>query len=247
MNWEIFGLVIVAALANSFGGFVIFFKKNWSRKGLNALMALSAGLLLAIAILDLIPKTIEAHAFQPIYVLTGIVTMFFFQKFIAAHFHFGEETHHHDQKSSVVGAFIGLLIHTFFDGLAIVISFQVNVSLGITVLVAVLLHKIPDGITISSIVYAMFQNKKKALWAAIWLGISTIIGALSSSLFVNTYEQIMAIALSFTIGIFLYVASTDLLPAVNQEEDRGVALFFFIGIGLYFILHLGIHELLSLQ
>ncbi len=41
------------------GGLVFVLKRDWSRKGLNALMALSAGILIAIAILDFIPESLE--------------------------------------------------------------------------------------------------------------------------------------------------------------------------------------------
>jgi len=247
LNGGILGFVILASIANILGGLVIFLKRDWSRRGLNSLMALSAGLLLSIAILDLVPEAIEIHSFSPKFMLLGIMAIFFFQQFVASHFHFGEEIHkERKSKTAVLGSFLGLLIHTFFDGLAIVVSFQVDLRLGITVFIAVLLHKIPDGLTISSIVFVIFQDKKKAVWAATLLGISTILGAVTALALAGValpYEQITAMAISFTAGIFIYVAGTDLLPAVNAVEDRLVALFFFLGILLYFVLQWGFQTL----
>lgn len=242
MNVAIIFFTLIAAAANVAGGFIILFKKQWSNRNLNALMALSAGLLVTIAIMDLIPEALTVDSSSALYILIGFITIFFFQQFVASHFHFGEETHEHKiTHSTVLGAFFGLLIHTFFDGFAIVISFEVEFRLGIVVLVAVLLHKIPDGITISSIVYTLLRNRRIAIMAAVFLGLSTMIGALVASMLVSfplPFDKISASALAFSAGVFLYVACTDLLPVVNSADDRPVAAVFFLGVLFYFISHL---------
>ncbi|MEK5400438.1 hypothetical protein [Paenibacillus sp. FSL K6-2859] len=50
-------------------------KRDWSRKGLNALMALSAGILIAIAILDFIPESLEHDSSSPIFILIGVLVL----------------------------------------------------------------------------------------------------------------------------------------------------------------------------
>lgn len=239
MNLTILFFTLIAAAANVAGGFIILFKKQWSHRNLNALMALSAGLLMTIAIMDLIPEALAVDFSSAFYILLGFITIFFFQQFVASHFHFGEETHEHKiTHSTVLGAFIGLLIHTFFDGFAIVISFEVEFRLGIVVLVAVLLHKIPDGVTISSIVYTLLRNKRTAIMAAVLLGISTMVGALVATMLISfplPFDKISASAIAFSAGVFLYVAGTDLLPVVNSSDDRPVAAVFFIGVLFYFL------------
>lgn len=237
---EVFLYVLLAAFANIFGGIVILIKKNWSKTGLNALMAISAGMLLAIGLLDLTPEALEVDHENGIYILVGIIVIYFFQQFIASHFHFGEEIHQHDNSASaIVGALFGMVIHTFFDGFSIVASFELDFSLGITVLLAILLHKIPDGLTISSIVLALLGNRKMAFFAAVLLGVSTILGAAIAEVLAEANlfgEEITAIAIAITAGIFIYVACTDLLPEVNKSENRFISSFFIIGIILYFIL-----------
>lgn len=237
---EIIFYVITAALANVLGGFVIFLKKNWSRRSLYALMALSSGLLFSIAIMDLVPEALEIMESSSIYIILGFGIIFLFQQLVAPHFHFGEETHQSQTHTTMYGALIGMIIHTFFDGLSIVASFAINSGLGFVVLIAVLLHKIPDGLTISSIVFTSLKSKKKAIGAAVLLGLSTVMGA-TAALFltelVSLQSSMLAISLSLTAGIFLYIALTDLLPVVNATEDRPIILFFFGGIFLNFGLH----------
>lgn len=247
MNWGVMLFVLVAAAANVLGGLIILFKHDWSRRSIYALMALSAGLLMTIAIVDLIPEALSHDPENSIYILVGVITIYFFQQFISPHFHFGEETHVHGHpKTAALGALGGMLIHTFFDGLTIVLGFQVDPRLGTAILIAVLLHKIPDGLTISSIIFSLFQDRKKAIWSALLLGMSTILGALAA-LFLDylplPFEQITAMAISFSAGIFLYVSGTDLLPVVNAKEDRPISLFFLLGVLLFFIFEWGFEML----
>lgn len=163
------------------------------------------------------------------------------QQFLAPHFHFGEETHKHSlSQSTTLGALFGMLVHTFFDGVSIVASFKIDERIGFVVLIAVLLHKIPDGLTISSIVFASLKSKKRAIESSMLLGISTIMGAIVSGYltrFFTVDSSVLAIALSITAGIFLYVTTVNLLPVVTATGERTIILFFFVGILLYFAFH----------
>ena len=78
-------------------------------------------------------------------------------------------------KTGGLGAFIGMTIHSFFDGVSIVAGFEVSSELGFLVFVAVLLHKIPDGLTISSIVLVVFNDRKKAFIASAVLALAATI------------------------------------------------------------------------
>jgi ZIP family zinc transporter/zinc and cadmium transporter len=239
--------VILAALANIAGGLIIFIKKEWSKRALGALMAVSAGLLLSIAVLDLIPDVMESHTVSPVFILIGLLIIFFIQQWAAPHFHHGEDVHSGAQsKSAVTGSVVGMIVHTFFDGFSIVASFEVDIRLGITVLIAIFLHKIPDGVTISSIVFSFSRNKKRAVEAAVLMGVATLVGGFCAWLVTGFYfpnEAALSIALSVTAGIFLYVAATDLLPVINGARDRLMSLFFFLSILAYFILQWGLEQL----
>lgn len=238
-------LVVVTSLANILGGVLITLKKSWSRNALNAFMALGAGFLLAIALLDLLPESLKVSSTNAYYVLAGFLAVHLFQHVISTHFHFGEETHHGHQHGSRIGIMIGMLTHTFFDGVAIASGFEVNVSLGALVFLAVLLHKIPDGITIASITLASNGSRRKALFAAIYLGISTLLGGIAVLLLgeaVNS-ETLVGIALAFSAGVFLYVGATDLLPVVNATENRKNSLFVFLGIIVFLIGSLSLHAI----
>ena len=97
----------------------------------------------------------------------GYLIVHMFEHTFASHLHFGEETHHDELVNPVVGisALVGMLVHTFFDGVAIGAGCLVSPGVGLLLFLAVFLHKIPDGFTISSIVVSSGYSNRKALGA----------------------------------------------------------------------------------
>ena len=76
--------------------------------------------------------------------LVGYLAVHLTQHVLTPHFHFGEETHRREPAAGV-SALVGLMLHTFFDGVAIASGFLVSRQLGVLVFLAVLLHKLPEG------------------------------------------------------------------------------------------------------
>ncbi|HEU5140870.1 MAG TPA: ZIP family metal transporter [Bacillales bacterium] len=241
MSWGIMGYVLAAAAANVVGGFIIFIKKDWSERGINLLLALSAGLLLAITLVDLIPEVMADSESSPIYILASVAVVFLLQQYFAPHGHGGEQVHAYTRsRSTVTGIKVGMSIHTFFDGFSIVAGFALDITLGIAVFIAIILHKIPDGVTISSVIFSLTRDKLKAVNSALLLGGTTFAGGLIAWLLTGVYfpnETMLIIALSVSAGIFLYVACAELLPAVNEAGDRLLGWFVIAGAGAYFLLH----------
>src|SRR6201993_917421 len=87
------------------------------------------------------------------FVLVGSFLVHFFEHTLAPHFHFGEETHHEQMSHAHASyaALLGLMIHTFFDGVAIASGLLVSTWLGGVIFVAVFLHKLPEGFTVASL------------------------------------------------------------------------------------------------
>ena len=230
--------VLLAAAANVAGGLLIMLKRSWSEHDSYALMALSAGLLFAIAVMAIMPEAIELHESSPIFIILGFGLFFLIQQLFSSHDHTLT-----GQRTRVV--MFGMLLHTFLDGVSIVMGFQMDKGIGLVVLFAVLLHKVPDGMTLSSIIYTKSRNRRKAVYASYLLGLSTIAGALvtlSASRFFATDPVLLPIALSLTAGMFLYIVTIDLLPAVRAFKDKSVSIYFFYGILLY----IGLHQALDL-
>src|SRR5262249_29205648 len=143
---------LAAALANIIGGFIVTSNK-WARNLLRYFIALGSGFILGAVFLVMFSGSIALTRGGPIVLLVGCVIFHAVEHTFASHLHFGEETHHDELLNPVVGisALVGMLVHSFFDGVAIGAGFLVSDSVGVLIFLAVLLHKIPDGFTISSI------------------------------------------------------------------------------------------------
>src|ERR1700758_5621973 len=173
-------LGLVAAGGNLLGGdFVVY--REWPRRYLQYFLALGAGYMLSVAIVEVIPESVHlAGEGALIYVLVGFFLIHLFEHTIAPHFHFGEETHTEEMhgfhaRNTVL---LGLAIHTFFDGVAIAAGFLVSTWLGAAIFLAVFLHKLPEGFTVASVVLASGQGKRAAVRAAALLGGATLAGVL---------------------------------------------------------------------
>jgi len=189
--------------------------------------------MLGTVLLEMVPKSLKLLETAPVWILVGYLLVHTFEHTFASHLHFGEETHHEEMVNPAVGvsALIGLLVHTFFDGVAIGAGFQVSSDTGLLIFLAVLIHKIPDGFTVSSIALSSGFSKRQAFGAAMLLGLSTVGGAVAVLLVGNSAVY----ALPISTGATLYVAASDLMPEVNREPGVKLALVVFVGVILFLI------------
>ena len=250
----LFGLL--AAGANVVGGLVLV-KSGAHRLGerfLKYLVALGAGFMLAAIFIEIVPETIAiwtenlagASAARSIVgamtlLLAGYLLIQLFEHTLAPHFHFGEETHTESfmKPSAAYTAVGGLWIHTFFDGVSIASALLVNFKVGILVFIAILLHKMPEGFTVASIMLASGRSAKKALIATAAIGAATLAGVVGVALLDARMNNAIGYALPFSAGVTLYVAASDLIPEVNHKEERNptVSIVVFVGVALFYLLH----------
>jgi len=227
---------IVAAVATLAGGLIATLPGRLSRARLSHLIAFGAGYILATTLVSLLPESMALITNAPLYVLAGYMLAHLFEHTFTSHFHFGEETHTQHVIDPRVGAtaLVGLALHSLFDGVAIAAGFLVTPSLGILIALAVILHKVPEGVTISSLMVASGRTRKSAREAAGLLAVATLAGAAVMQVL---GEGIKGIGLALSCGIALYVAATDLIPEFNQEGERVYSLSALLGVVLYFGVH----------
>jgi zinc and cadmium transporter len=227
-------LGLTAAAANVFGGAIIV-QKHWERNYLRYFVALGAGFMLATALVEMVPESLElAGRTGALLVLLGYLLVHFFEHTITPHFHYGEETHsdeylHSHRRLSVLA---GLMIHTFFDGIAITSGFLISAFLGWIIFLAVFLHKIPEGFTVTSVMLASGLDNKKSWFASVLLGLATLAGVLTMVI----GKHAVSYGLPVAAGVTIYVAASDLIPEVNREPGVRMALVVFVGVGAVFVL-----------
>ncbi|HEX2781309.1 MAG TPA: ZIP family metal transporter [Gemmatimonadaceae bacterium] len=220
-----------AAGANILGAIAVTSRRaRWSVRGLDAMTALAAGFMMAVATVEILPEAILQGGRQAAVVaLVGYMLVHLTQHALTRHFHFGEETHHVTPAVSV-SALIGLMLHTIVDGVAIASGFGVSAAVGTLVFVAVLLHKFPEGLAISSLFLAAGATRSRALLAAAALGAATVVGVALT----DTVPGIGRYGLALSGGVTLYVAASNLVPEFQAKNDWRLPLSFFVGCGLFF-------------
>jgi len=227
-------LGLTAALADGVGGLIII-QRHWERRYLRYFIAVGSGFMLATTLVEMLPESLRiAPQHAPAFLLLGYFLVHFFEHTVTSHFHFGEETHEgefiHSHKSYSV--LVGLVVHTFFDGIAIASGFLISNWLGWIIFLAVFLHKIPEGFTVGSVMLASGHSRRFAFTSSVILGASTLLGVFA----MRAFAPMLHVGLPLSAGVTLYVAATDLIPEVNKEPGIRMALLVFVGVAVLLVL-----------
>jgi ZIP family zinc transporter/zinc and cadmium transporter len=229
-------LGLLAALADVAGGLVLVRARGVERY-LRYFVALGAGFLMSTALLEMAPESLRLNPkMGPIFIMAGYCAMHFLEHTINAHFHFGEETHHHEFVSHRTGYSVlaGLSVHALFDGVAIGSGFVVSNVLGWLIFLAIFLHKAPEGFTMASVMLASGRSRQAAFSAAVALAVATLAGVLV----IELAPRWLPYGLPISAGVALYVGASDLVPEVNREPGIRMALVFFLGVAGFVALRL---------
>ncbi|HEV8613134.1 MAG TPA: ZIP family metal transporter [Gemmatimonadales bacterium] len=219
-------LALGAASGNLVGALAVVRAERRSLAAIQMSLAFGAGFMLALVLVGVLPEVfaVPERAAAGMVVLLGYVLVHIAQHVITPHFHFGEETHA-VPPSAGYSAVVGLTLHAFFDGVAIASGLLVSLPLGVLFFLAILLHKLPEGVTVASVMLASGQGRRPALLAGLVLGLATIAGALLT-------EAVAALArygLALAAGVTLYVAASNLVPEVQASRGFRITAAFLGG------------------
>ncbi len=205
---------LAAAAGNLVGAIAVVRQERRSLAFIETCLAFGAGFMLALVLIGVLPVVFAAtetpSATAGLLVLVGYVLVHVAQHVITPHFHFGVETHPVG-PSAGYSALVGLTLHAFFDGVAIASGFLVSWGLGVAFFLGVMLHKLPEGVTVSSIMLASGLGRRRALASGGILGVATIMGALVT----EAVAPLARYGLALAAGVTLYVAASNLVPEIQ--------------------------------
>lgn len=226
---------VIAAAATLVGGAAVVMPGDAGGRRLSHGIAFGAGFMLSVAFVSMVPESFEHSDAAPFWILGGYVLAHMFEHAFSSHFHFGEETHteHVLQPGVSTTTLVGLILHSLFDGVAISSGFLITPSLGLLIALAVIFHKIPEGVTIASVMMAAGRNARQAMTATALLAAATVLGALGMS----ALDAWRGPALALSCGIAVYVAATDLIPELNKQRERMFSISAAAGVVAYFVVH----------
>jgi zinc transporter ZupT len=202
---------------------------------------LAAGYLISVTLVRVLPEAVEQGGEgMALWALGGFILVHIIEHGISPHFHYGEESHAH-AGSSLTGvlALIGLSLHSFMDGMSITAGLRTHTNLGLLMFMGVLLHRIPEGATISSIFLVRGFGDRGAIRAAGVLALAAILGSVSQGIFRIELGPVLGLS----AGLGLYVASSDLLPEAQKEKGWKSTIGLLVGVALFLVtLYLAPHH-----
>jgi len=227
-------------------GVVIIFNHNVKEKFLKSLISLAAGSLLAVALLDLLPESLEQAAFEPHTILgvTLLSILFFFLLEKVIHWHHCRcddcsRQHATDKRHLIYLNLTGDAIHNLIDGVVVAAAFMLDFHTGLIVTAAVVLHEIPQEISDFGILLYAGLTKSKALLYNFFTALTAIVGALIFYFFGQQSEIAIPLMAAFTAGNFIYLSTADLIPELHHETNsKNIAAYsawLLIGVAIIFL------------
>ena len=187
---------------------------------LPTVIALTGGIVVAVALFDVLPEGIE-NVGDPnratAVVAVGFLLFFFAERALVLHHRDDPDVARAHERVGVLGA-LGLSVHSFIDGLGIGLAFGLDATTGFLVFIAVVSHDFADGLNTVSFILSQSGDRKQATrWLTVD-AIAPLLGAIVGSLLMVS-EEALGYLLCLYCGFFLYMGATDLLPEAHAHAS----------------------------
>lgn len=184
------------------------------------MVSFSAGLLLSVAFLDVLPEAIEAsgdtHATLFI-LLVGVLAFFCLEKLtLWRHSHPHEE--HDEQRSAAPLIMIGDTFHNFTDGVLLAAAFLTSPALGWSTALAIVAHEVPQEAGDFALLLAAGWNKGRAFFWNGFSSLASVAGGVLGYYTLSHAQNLVPLALTLAAAGFIYIAIADLLPRLRREH-----------------------------
>ena len=237
MNLYSFIFGIVTFFSTLFGGL---FAIKYSAK-FGAISALAAGVLIAVSLFDLLPESLKLAATLSVtaeYIMYSVAAGFIFILVVQRYFSIKRIRHGSEWQNvrNTRGGWFGtsaIAVHSFIEGAAIGLSFDLDFRIGIIVAVAIIAHDFCDGVNAVTVMLNSNNSKKASFQMLILVALAPLLGV-TSTLFYNIPDRYLVLIIPFLVGIFLFLGASDCLPEAYEKNPPWVTVTFSL-IGFIFI------------
>lgn len=216
---------LLGGVVSLIGGFLLLSNEANAKKLATYATPFAAGALLAAAFNDLLKEAGHTGNYELAlrYGLIGILLFFLLERFLHwFHHHHEHETKEKNDPTKAL-IVIGDTLHNIIDGIAIGVAFSVDQQTGIVVTLAVAAHEIPQEIGDFGLLLSKGMARSRVL-------LINFISALATTVAAVIFFQIgeadvlqLEILLGLTAGMFIYIAASDIIPTIHQQEERKIA------------------------
>lgn len=219
-----FAQVISASMLAGFASMGIAFSAT-ARLGpvwLSRMVSFAAGLMLALALLDLLPEALEsglgARAVFGVLLATLMVLFAIDFNLHSGCHHSGEDICAHDLARPVPMILIGGALHVFTDGLMLGAAFLVDPALAWGMTFAVLAHEVPrEAGDFALLLTAKWGRSRALAWNAI-TRLACVLGAVAGYAVLAEAREWVPYILTIAAANFIYIALTGILPWLRHER-----------------------------
>lgn len=218
-------LLSLATFFSTLGGGLVAFK---FRDRLHFVLSFTAGVLLGVVSFDILPEIFELAREQGtdatgamVALVIGFLLFHSLEKFVLVHH--AHESDYAAHRHPNIGVLSGLALigHSFMDGVAIGLAFQVSHSVGIIVAIAVISHDFCDGLNTVSLMLVHRNSTARSLGMLVLDALAPLLGAASTLLF-QVSPGILMLYLGFFAGFLLYIGAADILPEAHSQKRPGI-------------------------
>ena len=245
--WVALGLTMFAGLATGIGSLIALLAKRTNTKFLCASLGFSAGVMIFVSFMDIIPIAKEeliSHLGDKTGMLSLLLAFFGGMGFITLlDFLIPESNNPHElhdveemnkpgvrQKSlQRMGLVVALSItaHNFPEGIAaFTTAMSSGLSVALPITIAIAIHNIPEGIAVSVPIYQATGSKRKAFWLSFLSGLAEPLGAVIAYLFLMPFWSpfVNGIVMAAVAGIMVFISLDELLPTAEKHGEHHISI-----------------------
>lgn len=230
---------LAAGLATGVGALPIFFTTNISKKLLDALLGVAAGVMLAATSFSLIVPAIEkggggirGSAIAVVGILCGGLFLDFVDKFFPDTNLLSNAMNGNDKKKAQMPILspklkkvwifvLAITIHNFPEGLAVGVGFgDGDIVNGLSLAIGIGLQNIPEGLAVALPLLREGYSKGRTFLVALATGLVEPIGGIIGVVLVQIAKPVLPFALAFAAGAMLFVISHEIIPETQTQQGH---------------------------
>lgn len=206
----------LAGITTALGAGIVLVMGKPSTQILSVLLGFAAGVMLAIATLELLPEAIAiGGSIRAILgFLAGVLLMTLLDHLVP-HLHFmNGNTRGGSAEMLKVGylIFLGIAVHNVAEGMAIGAGMVASEGLGLAIAIAIGIHNIPEGMATAVPLRLGGMSGLRLIILATAAGLMTVVGTwLGGAAFLSSPGAI-SMALGFAAGAMFYIVGDELIP-----------------------------------
>lgn len=241
-----FLLSTFAGLSTGVGSIIALAHRRPGPRFLGASLGLSAGVMIFVSMVELLPKASqlvagsvgEARAGWVAFgaFLLGVLLVAVIDRMVPSevnpHEPIDSEAYRRAllMRTGLMTAF-ALAIHNFPEGFATFMAAMADPALGLPVAVAVAIHNIPEGVAVAVPVYQATGSRQRAFLYSFASGLAEPLGALAGYLILAPFltDTVTGITFAGIAGIMVFVSVDELLPSAHEFGDHHAAVYGVMG------------------